>query len=48
MKDFAVNSIQKNKIGKEMRMNIQIRDYEVDSIILDLESDVNIITKKNW
>ena len=27
-------------------MNIQIRDYEVDSIILDLGSDVNILTKK--
>ena len=31
-----------------MRMNIQIRDYEVDSVILDLRSDVNILTKPNW
>ena len=29
-------------------MNIQIRDYEVDSVILDLGLDVNILTKKNW
>ena len=29
-------------------MNIQIKDYEVDSVILDLGSDVNILTKKTW
>ena len=27
-------------------MNIQIGDYEVDSVILDLGSDVNILTKQ--
>ena len=27
-------------------MNIQIKDYEVDSIILDVRSDVNILTRK--
>ena len=31
-----------------MRMNIQIGDYEVDSVILDLGSDVNILTKQTW
>ena len=45
LKDFAVNSLQKRKTGKEMRMNIQIRDYEVDSIILDIGSYVKILTK---
>ena len=45
VKDFAMNSLQKRKTGKEMRMNIQIGDYDVDSIILDLGSDVNIMTK---
>ena len=45
LKDSVVNSLQKRKTGKEMRMNIQIRDYEVDSFILDLGSDVNILTK---
>ena len=48
VKDFAVNSLQKRKTGKEMRMNIQIGDYEVDSVILDLGSDVNILTKQTW
>ena len=31
-----------------MRMNIQIGEYEVDSVILDLGSDVNILTKQTW
>ena len=48
IKDSVMNSLQKRKIGKEMRMNIQIGDYEVDSVILDLGSDVNILTKKTW
>ena len=29
-------------------MNIQIGDYEVKSVILDLGSDVNIVTKRKW
>ena len=48
LKDSIVNSLQKRKIGKEMRMNIQIGDYEFDSIIRDLGLDVNILTKKTW
>ena len=31
-----------------MSMNIQIGEYEVDSIILDLGLDVNILTKNTW
>ena len=48
VKDSAVNSFQKRNTGKEMRMNIYIGDYEVDSVILDLGSDVNILTKQTW
>ena len=40
--------LHKKKTGKEMRMNIQIGDYEVDSIILYLGSYVNILTRKTW
>ena len=47
-KDSAVNSLHKKNKGKEMHMNIQIGDYEVDSVILDLGSDVNILTKQTW
>ena len=48
LKDSAVNYLQKRKTRKEMRMKIQIKDYEVDSAILDLRLDVNILTKKTW
>ena len=43
-----MNSLHKINIDKEMHMNIHIGDYEVDSIILDLGSDVNILTKQTW
>ena len=43
-----MNSLHKKKMGKEMQMNIQIGDYEVDSIILDLGSYVNILMKQMW
>ena len=43
-----MNSLHKKKTGKEMMMSVQIDDYDVDSVILDLESDVNILTKKTW
>ena len=48
MNDSAVKSLHKQNTGKEMCMNIQIGDYEVDSVILDLGLDVNILTKKKW
>ena len=44
-KDFMVNYLHKKKIGKEMHMKINIWDYEVDSFILDLGLDVNILTR---
>ena len=47
-KDSAVNSLHKKKTGKEMCMNIQIGDYEVDLLILDPGSNVNILTKQTW
>ena len=48
VKDSTMNFLQKTKACKEMRMNIQIGDYEVELIILDLRSYVNILTKKTW
>ena len=47
-KDFTVNYLNKKNMGKEMCMNIHIGDYEVDSIILDLGLDVNILTRQTW
>ena len=46
--DYAVNSLHNKRTGREMRMNVQIGDYDVDSVTLDLGSDVNILTKQTW
>ena len=46
VKDSTVNSLQKRKTEKEMRMNVQIVDYEVELVILDLGSAVNNLKKK--
>ena len=43
-----MNSLHKKNMRKEMCMNIQIGEYEVDSVILDLGSNVNILTKQTW
>ena len=34
--------------GREMRLNAQIGDYNMDEVILDLGSEVNVLTKKTW
>ena len=33
---------------KEMRLNAQIGDYDMDEVILDLGSEVNVLTKQTW
>ena len=44
-----VNQIGKRlKTGHELSMISQIGDYDMDYIILDLGSDVNILTRQNW
>ena len=43
-----VNHIGKRlKTGRELRMTTQTGDYNMDYIILDLGSNVNIINRKN-
>ena len=39
---------RKFKTGHELKMTAQIGDYDMDYIILDLGSDVNILTRQNW
>ena len=34
--------------GREMRLTMQIDEYEMDQIILDLGSDTNLLPKKTW
>ena len=44
-----VNQIRwKCKTSREMRMNAQIVDYDMDYIILDLGSDDNIFMQQTW
>ena len=45
----VVNHIHKRrKTGTKLHMNAQIGDYNMEFIILDLGSNVNIMTKKTW
>ena len=42
----AVHQIKKYiRTGREMRLNAQIGDYDMDEVILDLGSEVNVFTK---
>ena len=44
-----VNQVGKKfKTGSELRMTVQIGDYDMDYISLDLGFDVNILTDKLW
>jgi len=36
------------RIGREMRLTMQIGEYEMDQLILDLGSDTNVLPKKTW
>ena len=33
----------KRRTGREMQLTMQIGDYEIDQVILDLGSDVNVL-----
>ena len=37
-----------SRIGREMRLNAQIGAYDMTDVILDLGSDVNVLTKQTW
>ena len=44
-----VNHISKRlKTSRELRMDAQICDYDMDFIILDLASYFNILTRQKW
>ena len=41
-----VNQVRRKcKTGHELRINVQIGDYDMEYIILDLGSNVNILTR---
>ena len=42
----TVNRVRRT--GREMRLHAQIGDYDMTNIILDLGSEVNVLTRKTW
>ena len=45
-KEKIVNRVRRT--GREMRLHAQIGDYDMIDIILDLGSEVNVLTKQTW
>ena len=39
---------RKIRTSKELHISAQIGDYDVDYVVLDLGSEVNVMTKKAW
>ena len=36
------------RTGREMRLTMQVGEFEMDEVILDLGSNVNVLTKQTW
>ena len=36
------------RTGREMRLNVQIGEYDMTDVILDLGSEVNVLHKQTW
>lgn len=36
------------RTGREMRLTTQIREYEMEQVILKLGSDANVLPKQTW
>jgi hypothetical protein len=39
---------KKRRTNKELHLNAQIGEYDIDYVVLDLGSEVNVMTKKTW
>ena len=45
----VVHSIRGHtRTGREMRLTAQVGEFEMDEVILDLGSEVNVLTKQTW
>jgi hypothetical protein len=45
----VVNQVsRKRRTNKELHLSAQIGDYDVDYVVLDLGSEVNVMTKQTW
>jgi hypothetical protein len=40
--------IKKKHIGQEFKMNTKLCGYHIDGVMLDVGSNVNILSKKSW
>ena len=45
-KEKTVNRVRRT--GREMRLHAQIGEYDMIDVILDLASEVNVLTKQTW
>ena len=45
-KEKTINRVRRT--GREMRLHAQIGEYDMTDIILDVRSEVNVLTRKNW
>jgi uncharacterized protein YqgV (UPF0045/DUF77 family) len=39
---------KRRRTNKELHLNAQIGEYEIDYVVLDLRSEVNVMTKQTW
>jgi hypothetical protein len=39
---------KKRRTNKELHLNAQIGEYDIDYVVLDLGSEVNVMTKHTW
>jgi hypothetical protein len=45
----AVHKVsKKRRTSKELHLNAQIGEYDIDYVVLDLGSEVNVMTKQTW
>ena len=42
------NIMGHTRTRREMRLTAQVGEFEMDEVILDLGSDVNVLTKQKW
>jgi hypothetical protein len=40
--------LHKRRTSREFRLSVHIVGYDMDNVILDLGSDVNVLLKKTW
>jgi len=45
-KEKTINRVRRT--GREMRLHAQIGEYDMTDVILDLGSEVNVLTKQTW